>query len=166
MSSDLQTQFVHIWTVIIIIIMLLAGRYIQFSSNTTRVACVVTSDWSTNGDTVVERVVLGQKGCMLLGSGWIRSPPVITVAVIRQTDRNTSLQCLRFIEFTIDCVRVGGPSSGSKWKSLLKFALEFLLWIKKYKTTYFIQKLYVQVLFLSSTKETVFKYIYDVIVLS
>ena len=143
MSSDLQTQFVHIWTVIIIIIMLLAGRYIQFSSNTTRVACVVTSDWSANWDPVVERVVLGQKGGVLLGSGWIRSSPVVTVAVIGQTDRNTRLQCLRFVEITIDCGRVGGASSRSKGKSLLKFALEFLLWIKKYKTTYFIQKLYI-----------------------
>lgn len=145
MSSDLQTQFVHIWTVIII--MLLAGRYIQFGSNTTVVACIVASDWSTNGDPVVERVVLRQKGGMLLGSGWVRSPPVVTVTVIWETDRNTSLQCLRFIEITIDCVRVGGPSSRSKGKSLLKFALEFLLWIKKYKTTYFIQKFYVQFLF-------------------
>jgi hypothetical protein len=134
-SSDLQAQFVHIWTVIII--MLLAGRYIQFSSNTTVVACIVASDWSTNGDPVVERVVLGQKGGMLLCSGWVRSPPVVIVTVIWQTDRNTSLQCLRFIKITIDCVRVGGPSSRSKGESLLKFALEFLLWKKEIQNNIF-----------------------------
>jgi hypothetical protein len=125
MFSELQTEFVHIRTSTMI--MMLVGRYIQFSSNTTVVARIVVSEWSTNGNPVVERVVVGQKGGVLLGSGRIRTSPVVTVAVIRQTDRNTSVQCLRFIEITIDCLRMGGPSSRSKWKSLLKFALEFLL---------------------------------------
>jgi hypothetical protein len=132
-SSELQTHFLQIRTVTIT--MLPVGRYVQFSSNTTIVACIVTSHWSTNGDAAVESVIVCQKCGMLLGSGGTRSPPVVTSAGVRQTGRRTSMRCLQFIDVAIDCGRMGGPPPWSEREPLFEFTLEFLLWKKKYSKT-------------------------------
>jgi hypothetical protein len=147
-SSDLYTEFFRIWTVSAFL--LSVSRYKQFSSNTTIVTCVVPSNWSADGDSAVESVILRQKGALLLCSSRIRAAPVITVVVVIvvwQSNWSTGLQCLRFIEVTIDCVRVGRPCSTPERESLLKFTLEFLLWIKKQEIVYFIQTTFVGYVF-------------------